>query len=346
MARASQNTVTLLVPGLLGPMPGWLQSSDTPRFPQLERWLGRADAEAVPGSDLSSTLCSLFGVERRPEGDLPVAALSRAGEGAAADGRCWIQVEPVCLRPDQSRLLLFDTLDFGFTLAEAEALGELFMAHFQDRDWILEVTSPQRWYLGVESVPALQTHPLGEVFGRNMDLFLPRGGERLAWHGVLNEVQMLFFDADVNRRREAAGRMPVNGLWFSGIGPLPGQVAAPFDRVCSDEPLARGLGIAAGIPQGALSPDRAPPMAADHRLLLVDSRLQRPVWSADPQAWAEGLNRFQSWLGGWVEGVRHGAITELCIYPCDGSRRCLSRRTLRRFWRRTGELLQLSQGAA
>ncbi|HEB96964.1 MAG TPA: hypothetical protein ENI96_11110 [Sedimenticola thiotaurini] len=338
--------VTLVVPGLLGPMPGWLQATDTPRFPQLERRLATADRERTTGGEMEAVLCHLFGVAREPEGDLPVAALMRLGEGKAPDRRCWVLAEPVCLRPDQSRLLLFDTLDFDLGEAGSRDLAELFRSHFDERGWVLETGSPARWYLGMERVPALQTHFLGEVFGRNMDLFLPRGGERLAWHRLLNEVQMLFFQAEVNQRREAQGRMPVNGIWFSGVGRLPARVRAPFDMVHGDAPLLRGLALAAGIPLAALPAKGELPADGVRRPLLLYPGLRRAVWTADPHAWAEGLEGFGSWLSCWIDAVRRRRFQAITLYSCDGFRWRITRSTLRRWWRRPRPLLDLSRDSA
>ncbi len=337
--------VTLVVPGLLGPMPGWLQSDDTPRFPRLERWLARADRAPAAGDDLASTLLPLFGLERPPGADLPVAALSRLGEGGEADDLCWLLAHPVCLRPDQSRLLLFDTLDFDFTLAEAEALAALFRDHFSDRGWRLEVAAPGRWYLGLERCPALATRSLGAVFGRNMDLFLPAGEERLAWHRLLNEVQMLFFQAPLNREREARGAMPVNGLWFSGVGRLPPVAAAPFDRVFGDAALLQGVARHAGVPAAPLPGPGECDLDPARRPLLLYDRLERPVWCADPHAWAGELERFEQWLAGWIDALARRELASLQIHSCDGSRWRLRRGALRRFWRRPRELLRLAQGA-
>ncbi len=336
--------MTLVVPGLMGPMPGWFQFDEAPRFARLERWLSRASVDPGAGRDLEHTLCALFGLTASAGGDLPVAALRRAGDGGVVDLRVWMQVEPVCLHPDQSRLLLFDSLDFDFSLDEARQLAALFLDHFKERGWQLEVPRAECWFLGMAACPGLRTRPLGDAFGRNMDLFLPQGNERLAWHAVLNEVQMLFFDAAVNQRREAVGRMPVNGLWFSGVGRLPQQLDSPFDLICGDDPLARGLGRVSITERQGLPVDTAALTALSGRLLLVDTRLQRPVWSADPYAWSEQINRFETWLEGLVEGVRQGAFRELVIHPCNGRKWIVTRASLRRVWRRPRALLRIHSG--
>jgi len=322
----------LLVPGLRGPLPG--QSPVVSGNALLERWLARADQQPFAGNSLEEVLCALFGVVPLPTGELPFAALSRLGDGAAADDSFWLQANPVCLRPDQGRLLLFDSVDFDLTAADAGALADRFREHFSDSGWRLEVATPQRWYLGLAEPVSLSTRPLGEVFGRNMDRFLPSGDDALRWHGLLNEIQMLFHDAPANQAREAQGKMTIGGLWLSGGGRLPQVTAGEMEQVCSDQPLARGLAVAAGIDAIPLATAGRAPWADTIGQLLVYDSLQRPVWRADPFDWQDAAAHFADWLVAGIDALRSGQFDELLIYPCDGSRFRLDRRGLRRFWRR------------
>ncbi len=325
----------LLVPGLFGPMPGMDPWPQEAAEPELGRWLARSRVGTCPGYDAASTLCSLFGLPLTAERDLPLAAFSRLGDGAAPDRRFWLQADPVCLRPDQSRLLLFDTQDFDFSMAEAERLADLLRAHFQDAGWCLETPVPHRWYLSPGQPPRLLTQGLEQVFGRNMDPFLPQGEDALAWHAILNEIQMLFFQADVNQAREAAGRMPVGGVWFSGGGSLPARMPVPgFSWVAADQPLALGLARHAGIAQLDVPDDPNDLPLGQGGGLVLYHRLQRPVWRADPYDWHEELQRFDDWLAGIIGAMGDRRLSRLLIYPGNGRRFQLDRAALRRFWRR------------
>ncbi len=332
-------TLDLLVPGLLGPVKGAEELTPPLSVPLLERCLARARLEPAPGVDLESTLCPLFGITADP-GTLPIAALRRLGRGLPADQRYWLQVEPVCLRPDQSRLLLFDTLDFEVSGEELKALGSLFQHHFSDLGWLIEVDAPHCWFISPQDPPELQTFPLGEVYGRNMDLFLPRGRDALIWHGLLNEMQMLFFDADINREREAQGKMTVNGLWLSGGGFLPTPVLdRHFEGVYGGGDLLRGLSVLSNLEiSGSPAQIKFSDLYGD--TLIVNTLLQRPVWQGDPFRWRDALLLFEDWLSLILKTVKTGGISELRLYSCDGRRFVIRGGDRFQLWKRPRSLIE------
>ena len=325
----------LLLPGLTAP-PLPALGQQLPSSPRITRLLSRADVAPLPGVDYESTLCGLFGIDTANQ-DAPVAAIERVALGLPRDERCWILVEPVCLRPDQSRLLLFDTLDFDVSAQELDSLGRSFAEHFQRDGRLVEVNEPGRWYLSPPAGCGVRSHSLGEAFGRNMDLFLPRGEGRLAWHALLNEAQMLLFSDPVNIDREALGKMPVNGVWLSGSGPLPAAPERRYERIHAAGLLARGVASLAGV---ALDDSRPPDPQRRLQLptLAVYDRLWRPTLRADPFAWWEELLRLERWLESWLAALRSGRLESLRLSGCDGTEFRLRRRHLLRFWRATRPL--------
>ncbi|MES9869381.1 MAG: hypothetical protein ABW090_06980 [Sedimenticola sp.] len=330
------DTLHLLVPGLLGPIQNLDALQPFPKLPLLERLLSRADTVAVAGEDYPSTLLPLWGVKTPQGHDMPTAALRRLGDGGEPDGRTWIEVSPVHLRPDRDRLLLFDVEMFDFLMQEALDLVSLFNDHFAEIGWQLEALSAHRWYLSVEEPPGVTTHELSQVSGRNMDLFLPEGEEALKWHSLLNEVQMLFSSAPVNEARERRGKLPINGAWFSGIGQVPETEAVPFGRVFTDEPLARGLAVAAGVPSVLPTDSAGEGTGGQAAQLAVYDRLQQSLFRSDPFEWSDQLSHLDQWLSPIVRELQGGTLQGLMIYPCNGRLLRVTRGNLRRFWRRPG----------
>ena len=271
--------------------------------------------------------------------ELPCGALRRLGDGLETDGRIWIQAEPVALRPDQDRLLMFDMVDFDLDAADAARCIAAFNGHFERDGLRLEQGTPCRWYLALDRMPRILTSPLGEAFGRNMDMFLPRGEEALEWHRLLNEVQMLFHGLSVNQERQAAGRMPVGGLWLSGAGRLP-TVKPLFDLVVGDEPLALGLARAAGIATAPLSRGDGIGDFEGGEVLWVNDRMLRPVWQADPVRWLEEAAEFCRRFEACVALLRRGRFQRIRLYPGDGQVYSLSKGSFRRFWRRQRALAE------
>src|SRR5258706_8557402 len=106
----------LLVPDLLlaadAPAPFLAQ-----RVPGLEKWLARADVRSEAGASATSWLGAAYGLAA----PLPVAAISRAGEGAEADGE-WMRADPVHLRIDHDFLKPHHASAHVVRPAEADAL--------------------------------------------------------------------------------------------------------------------------------------------------------------------------------------------------------------------------------
>jgi len=298
-------------------------------LPIVQRLLSRADQRSIPGSDLESTLCHLYAVERGSGGDYPIAALCRG----KSDGRFWLQAEPVCLRPVQNRLLLFDTLEFDVDTEELRTLAARFCSHFEHEEWIVETDDLLCWYLSPVRPTEISSHRLGDVFGRNMDMFLPQGKDRLYWHRLLNEVQMLFFDSGVNQLRESAGKMPIGGLWFSGFGALSKTISARFQRLFGQDRLTMGLARLTDVPLAGVQECRGELVYESGESLVVYPYLQRPVWRADSLTWAERVAEFNCWLQPWWNDLLAGRLSELSLYPCDGRLFQLTRRHCYRIWR-------------
>ncbi|MCG8427895.1 MAG: phosphoglycerate mutase [Chromatiales bacterium] len=326
----------IVAPGLLGPMKSAVDLEALPAIPVVERLLGRADQTPFAAADFEETLFQLFNISHSSDGDLPVAALNRLGDNLPADERYWLQINPVFLRPDQGRLLLFDSVDLDLSLDESQQLADAFRQHFAEQNWQLEVVTPHRWYLAMHSVPALQTSPIEQVFGRSIDHFLPRGEDALFWHGLMNEVQMLFHTVEVNQLREQRGKLPINGIWLSGGGILPPKPEASFDKVLTDNGLVWGLAQLSSSQWDNLPTQGALPLEGNQ--LCVYDDLLRPVLRADPYDWSDALECFNNWLEPLAAQLNNGQLKELLLYPCDGHRYRLTRGTLRRFWRRSTPL--------
>ncbi|HYN78414.1 MAG TPA: phosphoglycerate mutase [Lamprocystis sp. (in: g-proteobacteria)] len=363
--------IQIICPGVFG-----LPDPDpelVPATPAIDRLLGRADGEKTPPRDPLETLAAAFGSDARHSGgkpdpsareghlragaglqdaepsvtglvrDLPSAVISLFAEAPdlAREG-CWFHADPIHLRPDRDRLLLFAGPSLAPRPDEATALVAAFNAHFAEDGLYLLVTGTGRWYLRVPQPPNLGTRPLHEVAGRCVDAYLPTGPDARAWGRWQNEAQMLFFGHPINQARETAGRPVISGIWTWGGGMLPTVAGGPVLTV-ADHPLGIGLTrLSGGAELGldALGTPQFSDLAAPQRdaVLVFWDRLWWPALEGDWVAWCAALSELEGVVATLMSGLAGGRIDRLIIDDGTRSRFTLTRASLRRFWRRRGGL--------
>lgn len=331
-----QQRIDLLIPGLFGPVP--VHPNDLPATPSLTRMLGRADGRSSPGSDPVSVLLGCFGIEPTPGQELPSAPFSRLADLPEAESAGYVMhADPVHLRPDRDRLLLFDAHHLALGREESDALVDLFNEHFARDGLRLEAVSPQRWYLHVERPPRLRTVPLYSAIGRSISKLLPEGEDATAWARFLNEAQMLFHHAQSNRVREHEGCPTVSGIWPWGGGRLPASLpASRYGHVYAADALALGLAAATNVPSGSVPEDATALIesAARGSVLMFWDGLLRPVLDADGAGWVEQIGRLERWMASLLADRKQLGEARIRIYPCNGECFEIGAWGLRRFWRR------------
>jgi hypothetical protein len=336
MVAATSGGLTILAPGLLGPVP--LVPEQAPPTPALDRLLARgrsrAGAAAAPlEPGLAAALLRRF------------QAPASAPFARAADEPDWdrhgfvLHAEPVHLRADRDRLRLFDARHLGISRSEADALvAEVNGLIASDG---LELVAPVagRWYLDTDTPPAIATAPLEQVIGRHIDGYLPSGRDAGRWAALMTEVQMLLFQSPVNREREARGRPTVNALWVHGGGQWRRlEAPAGLQRVCAEHPLADGLAEASGLER--IEWDG---LAPGPETLAVAAAMADGMLDADERSWAAAVADLEGRITAALEWLHRGSIPALSIDLCDGRCWQLDRRRSRRFWRRARPLAERVQ---
>jgi len=329
--------LTLVTPGLLGPRGGWPQGLRAPRLPALEMLIARGRERDLPAADLEASLCALFGVSAEGRTDLPVAALT-AQVDCNRTAPAWLRADPVHLRPDMAKLILFDASSFALAQDEAAGLIDVLQPAMTERGFeLLAGRAAERWYLALAAPPRIRTHSLGEAVGRHVEPLLPAGEQADLWRSLANECQMLLHDAAVNRAREARGEPAVNSLWFWGAGALPPPPAPHWARVWSDEPLAHGLARYTGVPSEPCAGGARAWYGQLHEegnLLAVLSGAERPAQYADFALWHGALADLEKlWFAPLSGLLRQRHLNRLTV-QCEGRSWSLRPRDLLRFWLR------------
>lgn len=301
--------------------------------PALRLILMRGNEQHRTGPEgFHDILFGLFGIGAAADADLPVAAVSALFDlpNASVDG-AWLCADPVHLRPDMGRLLLFDAATFDLAMEEAVRLvAEVNEALAEEGIRLLVGRDPGRWYLRTDAPPALRTVPPRAVRGHHIDPFLPRGAEARRWQRLANDVQMVLHRSPVNAAREGRGEPAVNGVWFWGAGVLPRPTAA-WAAVVTDVPLAAGLAMAGGLPCLEAPPPRPP---ATGRWLYVPAVGPGPAAGEADGVQDQSMQALDSTcLAPLLAALRGGALAAITVHLPRASY-TLRRGNLWRFWRR------------
>jgi hypothetical protein len=345
--------LTLLVPELIWPEPDDGDTLADLACPALGTLLARSRLSRRPPQSLEATLADAFG--HAP--GAPYAAFRLLGEAAAgvdAAAACWVGADPVHLRFHQERLLLADSGSFGIALDEAQALADALNRHFCDVGRF-HAAAAERWYLQLDDptlVDGFDAPPLSAVAGRGIERLLPETAPATL-RQLLNEAQMLLHAHPINQQRESAGRMPINSLWLWGAGVLPRRVDSGFDGVWSGNPLALGLGRAAGVPTHPLPLDAATlfdHVAPDTSQIVVLDDLLGSVQYENGDAYRRALQSLESrWFAPLRAALATGTIRQLRIEASTAYAALTwesSRRDQWKLWRRAQPLARVARDLA
>lgn len=268
-------------------------------FPDsLKKYIKKARFSA-DASGYQRHLLQLFCGHAITTPDLPIASL----RGGKALSLC---ADPCYLHPDRDRLLLFSQ-GLDLTLDEARGIAELVQPLLAEFNASLHIQSAEQWLLELDSLPEVEFSAMEGLHGLPVSDFLPRGPQSEDWIRLWNEVQMLLFDSDVNQRREAAGKVPVNSLWFWGMGTIPSWQQWPL--VSGQEAILQTL---ASVSESGFEPDIHRFDAIHHKpalkVLSIDSE-------QDMQAQLQQLN--DDWLAPAWSALKKWQLRELELIVPD-----------------------------
>ena len=252
--------------------------------------------------------------------------------------RCdtWIAAaDPVHLEARLDHLCLHAFHDFDISRTELRDLFDHFQKTLGDDERFLFVDHGRLGYVqGQESIATAVVSP-DVVDGCAPDEFMPAGENAATHDRLLSELQMALHDHEVNQRRAASGRQPVNSIWFWGGGTAPEKIARPIPPLFADDPLFRGYWdcCTGAIESWSGNFDEAISIAPDGFVAVAphETRLARPEVMA---AWLQDLR----------VALKRGDLRRLTLLFRDGLKIELERKDARRFWRKVSPLLMVAGG--
>lgn len=287
--------------------------------PVFMRWLARGDR--LP--DLREPRATALRERFQFIGDaIPAAALRHHCHTDAAGSGVWLCADPAYVRSEATgaRLMAWPIADLGGD--EALQLAGALRGMFEAAALQLCVDTPTEWCL-LESGAASPADFVQPADALGVDLLecLPRGDGGRAWRRLFNEGQIVLHAHPVNAARVAAGKLPVNALWFWGAGRLPDTVETGLQLVASTDDVLRGLAKMAGAVRVEPLPCALEAAEARGDTLL----------DLDPFGTGESIAEWHAGFRRWLHERRFDAI-ELIF--AGGERFHLRRSHRLRFWRR------------
>ena len=234
--------------------------------------------------------------DANPATKLPLA---QAQPGADDEPTRALLCEAIHLRPDLRSAVVVPIDKTPENLSEINIiindLKELFKA-----DCDISALPGGRYLMRLNAVTAPRHYPhVLSVLGKSASPYIEQSRENLPWYRLLNEMQMFLHQHRINAERLAAGRLPINSLWFWGGGPAPadpGVAAAWFGDDAELGRFAESLGLGTQPLEAFASAAAGDAVVVDLRLLetlksVRGGALDRPLLELEQQVVAPALAR-------------------------------------------------------
>jgi len=301
-------------------------------LPALETLLARGRRGKIPGASVERWLAGRY----KMPGDLPLAAASLRGDGGEPGEDWWMRADPVHLKFHGDGLILADASRLGLTPEESREFIAALNSHLSGEGTSFVAPRPQRWYVRAAREMRLVTTPTSEAAARNVQALLPQGEDGARWRRIINEAQMLLHQHPCNEAREQQGRLGVNSIWVWGPG-HDCKVAAAYDGIWADHPVATGLAAASGSAARPLPASGEPLLGSGHiGTQLVVLTLPATAYG-EAAEWRDALTFLErSWFSVLLAGLRDSALESLTLHglgPDHGHTSVLTRRGCLHFWR-------------
>lgn len=342
-----KNTVDLVVAGLFDSTVR-LESQELTSIDELLKWLSRA----IPSKSEPDVYRLVAGMLNLPFGEqIPLAALY---DFYCTDQRAsWVLfIDPVNLKADRDKLYMFGSGNLNLTQSDANSLTAAIQTIYRQEGWQIQAMTPHRWCLRLGEDPKANFVSLTTVLGRSIEEFMPSGETGKKWRSILNEIQMLLYDQVINLERETEGKLTVNSVWFWGGGSVAGIPVSAAQKglqgIWTDDAIVGGMARLAKVADYDLPVDgemflskfesgftsNSAPDGYQNHLIYIDIATTNSMGSEIGNG-AQAIQQLNNlWIKPLMQGLQQDKIEVLRLF--DGTGRCfiLTRKALRRWWRR------------
>lgn len=292
--------------------------------------LSRAEHIGSSAVRFEQYLLDACGIKGQSDGYVSHAAILAHADNGLINSVPILCSDPVFLKGDPSRLMLFDADSIGINKSEADALVSLLNDLFRHDGLNIWYKDPRRWFIEGLNLTTYAGISPTNLTGAPLE---PDMASRKALGDlgrIMTEAQMVLHDCEVNRRRLHDGKPPVNSIWLWGAGEHPvvskPKITAVFANDYFSNACAKFCGLATGgvedldlsmVPGGARGLVAIPPK---YNLRETSQILQLVIDDA-------------------VSSLKSGELFKLIIVS-NRNTFLLDRRMLLRFWKRRKSLMR------
>ncbi len=119
------------------------------------------------------------------ENNLPSAALTLLANDLYDDSLFYMHADPVHLRAELDHAVLTSYVDLEIKDSETNEIYEVLNKHFNDDGLSFFCVNNGQWFVSSKDEIALETTPLLEAIGRNINFLLPKGRDQSVWKRFL-----------------------------------------------------------------------------------------------------------------------------------------------------------------
>ncbi len=326
----------IIVPGVCGPL---AETQSLKNSKTVKKWISTLSRSSCSSSsnNLHDIIRSIFKLTL--DGDFPSAALILLANEKYDGSKYYMHADPVHLRADMDHAVLASSADLNVTEDESAALCETLNQHFNQDGLFFFRLDRNRWFVTSKNKIQMNTTPLADATGRNVNFLLPGGKDSAGWKQLLTEAQMLMHSHEININREKSGKQSINSLWFHGCGELPEINNSQVSSVCSNNDMFKGL--ASHVKCDYLPVPASVNEYTDHLLscnsnavnVLHISELEHLVNYTDVNIWLAKLTEvLNEWVYPLLKVANKNNI-KLILYPCNEKQFHFSKYDSLKFWR-------------
>ncbi|MFZ6817830.1 hypothetical protein [Undibacterium sp. Ji22W] len=227
----------------------------------------------------------------------------------------WFTLSPIHIHIARDHMVMTDQRRLDINDLESHDLFEAAREICEELGKSLLYGDAKTWFLRADDWRSLQTASLDAAAGHNMEIWIAKGEQEVAWRKLQNEIQMLWHIHPVNHAREEKGRNTINSVWLHS-----GSAEVHTNR--SQRNLQRFDAIN---------------YQNDSASILVEDLLE-PALNSDWGNWLACINQVENnWFKPALNALQNKQIKSLKLVLSDGQRLCqISCRAPQawKFWRK------------